>query len=91
MEPYLGDKVWVQLTCLVNHFLKFLPGHQRDVVSLLFHKMQQRLHFLTSEVQHWVQVINHAVFKHTRGHNILRLDMIQVDCANAKMLYQCNV
>lgn len=69
IQLYLGDEVWVQLTGLVYHNLKVVPGSQRHFVDflLLLHKVQQWLHFFTSKVQHWVQVINHTIYKHTRA------------------------
>lgn len=63
---YLGDEVRVQLTGLVNHRLEELRGLQEDFVGIRFflHKVQQRLHLLTSEVQGWIQVVNHTVCQH---------------------------
>lgn len=68
IQLYLGDEVWVNLTGLIYHGLKFACRSQRDSfgVVLLLYKVQQRLDFLTSEVQHWVQVINYTVFKLTQ-------------------------
>lgn len=66
MLLYLGDEVWVKMTSLVYDFFQDLLGCQRDMARFLFHKMQERLHFLTSKVQHRIQVINHTVFRHTQ-------------------------
>ena len=79
MQLYLGNEVWVKLTSVLHHSFKLIPHVPRALIRFFFHKMQQRLHFLTGEVQHWVQVVNHTVFKQTQNNSFLRLDHIYVD------------
>lgn len=68
MHLYLGDEMWVNMTGLVYHSLKDVSGFQIQFLGfmLLLYKVQQRVHFFTSKIQHWVQVINHTVFKHKK-------------------------
>lgn len=47
----------------MHHFLCVLRGRHRDLSWLLFHKVEQRLHFLAGEVEHWIQVIHHTVLE----------------------------
>ena len=60
---YLGDEVRVQQASLLQDSLRASRGLQAGAgwVRLLLHKVQQRLHLLTGEVQHGVQVIHHPV------------------------------
>lgn len=62
MGLYLSDEVWVKLTSLVHDLFKILLDGQIKLASFLFHKMQQWLYFLTSEVETRIQVVNHSVF-----------------------------